>query len=143
VVTADLGAAVFGLLAVYALRRYVQGTGRRRAAWVGLTVGFGQLAKFSLVVLYPVVLVGLVTAWRQGRTGRSKPGGRAPSLSAVCGDGGLIGLLSLLVINAGYGLSGTGRRLGQFEFRSHLLTRDRPRGAGLAPGGSDRGRRTT
>jgi hypothetical protein len=123
VVTTDLGAAVFGLLAVYSLRWYVQGPSWARAVCVGLMVGLGQLAKFTLLMLYPVVLAGLVLASRRDGADGSRSGGRARSPAAVCGDALLIGLLSLLVINAGYGFRESGRRLGQFEFRSDLLTR--------------------
>jgi len=116
VCTADLGAAFFALAALYGLRAYLRQPASSTAAWAGLLLGLAQIAKFSLLVLYPVTLAVWLVAWwspRQGDEPRQRPGW----LQLV-----LLFLVSLLVINLGYGFQGSGRPLGSFFFKCRVLS---------------------
>ncbi|MCI0347877.1 MAG: glycosyltransferase family 39 protein [Acidobacteriales bacterium] len=113
VATMDLGAATFGILAMYAFWHYARQPGLLRAGVAGLALGCALLTKFSLLLLYPIWLVlwtagPLRSHWQQRK------------LSSLLDP--IFGLLaSLLVINAGYGFSDCFKRLGEFRFRSAVL----------------------
>jgi hypothetical protein len=107
VCTVDLGATVFGLAALYALRTCFCRPDWLSAVFAGWVFGLAQLSKFSLLVFYPVVLfVWAVAYWRGGV--------RWLHLAAFL-------LVSVLVINLGYGFRGSGRPLGAFSFRCQAL----------------------
>jgi hypothetical protein len=116
VCTVDLGATVFGLAAVYALRCYLHQPAWLGAAWSGCVLGLALLSKFTLLVLYPVFLViCLLACWQPG-DGRIS--GRTMKR---CLHFALLLLISLLAVNMGYGFQGTGRALGTFSFRCQAL----------------------
>jgi hypothetical protein len=116
--TADLGAAFFALAAMYGLRTYLRQPGTATALWAGLLLGLAQLAKFSLLILYPITIVLWLAAWWPVRPG-AEPGSRPRWYHGV-----ILLLSSLLVINLGYGFQDTGRSLGSFYFKSHALSGD-------------------
>ncbi|MBX3444581.1 MAG: glycosyltransferase family 39 protein [Planctomyces sp.] len=116
-ITPDLGAAAFGVLAAYCFRRFLVQPGLATAYSAGLTLGLALLAKLTwvfLFLLWPMIWIG----WRlldRGRSGASTSWRR---------EGGLLaGVLAmgLLVVNVGYAFNGTGTRLGDFEFVSRRL----------------------
>jgi hypothetical protein len=117
VCTVDLGATVFGLAAVYALRSYLHQTSSLMAAWAGCVLGLAVLSKFTLLLLYPMFLLIWLLAWAQNRHSRA-----AVQLVAPWRHFGIILLVSLLVINTGYGFQGTGRDLRSLFIRSRTLT---------------------
>ncbi len=116
VCTVDLGAAVFALGAAYAFRYYLRRPGWPEAAWAGCVLGLALLSKFSLLVLYPVfLLVWLAAAWRgNGAATQLRAASRCLQFAAIL-------LVSLLVVNLGYGFQGTGRPIGSFAFESRAL----------------------
>lgn len=113
VATVDMGATVFGLAAVYALRHYLHHPGWLAAGWTGLLLGLAQLSKFTLLVLYPVFFFLWLLAWRPHRR-----------TAAHWFHFALVLLISVCVINMGYGFQDVGRRLDAFSFQCHALTRD-------------------
>jgi hypothetical protein len=116
VCTVDLGATCFGLAAVVGLRGYFRRPGAATTVWAGLLLGFAQLAKFSLLVLYPVTVLLWVVVWWRGRwAAAAEPRPRWHHLLVLL-------LVSLLVINMGYGFQATGRPLGGFLFKCHALS---------------------
>ncbi|HEY8503505.1 MAG TPA: glycosyltransferase family 39 protein [Gemmataceae bacterium] len=115
--TVDLGAAVFGLAAAYALRYYLHHPGWLEAVWAGWVLGLALLSKFTLLVLYPVFLIVWLVAWWQPRGSVAQPGTGLRWLHFAA-----ILLVSVLVLNLGYGLEGTGRHLGSFAFKSRALS---------------------
>jgi 4-amino-4-deoxy-L-arabinose transferase-like glycosyltransferase len=127
-VTTDIAAAALGTLATFAFWLYLKQPTWRRAALAGVALGFAQLTKFSLILLFGIW--PLLWALRQWGL-RSEKGPRyRPAIGAV--QGALIVLVCVLMIDLGYAFEGVGRPLGQYEFVSRLLTRpvlpqDRPR----------------
>lgn len=125
VVTCDMAAASLALTATYAFWRYLRRPGWGRATAAGAALGLAQLAKFTLLLLYPLWgLVALVWWLRRGRDGEERP-----TPGRVAAQAGTAVLLSIAVINAGYGCEGIGQPLGDFDFVSDSLTRPLPAGA--------------
>jgi 4-amino-4-deoxy-L-arabinose transferase-like glycosyltransferase len=91
VVQTDIPAAFGLLLSVYTLYRYFRGPTWQRALAVGGAAGIAMLAKYSMVVLGPILLaVFLILLWRHKD--------RRPVVGHA-----LLGMLALiLTINAGY-----------------------------------------
>jgi hypothetical protein len=118
--TMDLPAAVMTLLATWRFRAWLRRPTGGGALQVGLLLGLTQLTKFSAALLFLLwpLLAGL-SIWRAGA--RTPP--RALAIQAL----GIVGV-SLVVINAGYGFSRTGERLGDFDFLSGALTVQREGG---------------
>jgi hypothetical protein len=121
--TVDVGFSALLLAALYTFHRYTL-----RPAWPALllaaaALGAAELAKFTAVLLYPVFLLlaalALARGQRFGLPGWRSRGGIAGSLAAL----GLIFLLSLAVVDAGYLFEGVGRRAASYRFQSRLLGR--------------------
>ena len=91
VVQTDIPAAFGLLLSVYALFRYFGGPSWQRALAIGAAAGVAMLAKYSMVVLGPILLaIFLILLWREKD--------RRPVLGHA-----LLAMLALsLTINAGY-----------------------------------------
>lgn len=91
VVQTDIPAAFGFLLSVFALYHYLRGPTGKRALGLGAAAGVAMLAKYSMVVLGPaLLLVFLILLWRHKD--------RRP----VVGHALLAMLALILVINAGY-----------------------------------------
>jgi len=147
VVTADMAAAALAVSATYLFWRWLEVPTWRGTLVVGLLLGVAELSKFTLLLLYPIWGI-LWLAWPSLRD-LTKPAQPGAELNAA--EGGnrrhlpvpgwqaalatdarrprsaqmlTIAVLSLLVINAGYGLEGTGRHLGEFEFVSLALRKE-------------------
>ncbi|MFY9821395.1 MAG: glycosyltransferase family 39 protein [Thermoanaerobaculia bacterium] len=111
VVTADVGVAALGVLALYLFYRWSQEPTAVRMLVAGLALGLAQLAKTTSVLLYPVLALLVAVALLRGE----RPvGRRVGGLAAIV-------LVSLLVLNAGYLFQGTGKPLGSFDFQSHFM----------------------
>ncbi|HEY4562345.1 MAG TPA: glycosyltransferase family 39 protein [Thermoanaerobaculia bacterium] len=111
IVTADVGVATLGALALYLFYQWSLQPTVPRMLRAGIVLGLAQLAKTTAVLLYPVlgllVLIALVR-------GERPVGRRLGGLAAMI-------LLSLLVLNLGYLFQGTGRPLGSFAFQSRFM----------------------
>ena len=108
-VAPDGVAAALALAAMYMVYRWTERYAWRDAIAAGLTMGVAQLAKFTLLVLYPVSLLTVLLAAGKHRIARS--GGQFVAFLAI----------SLLVINAAYSFHGVGIRLGDYSFLSRFL----------------------
>ncbi|MHC5537201.1 ArnT family glycosyltransferase [Singulisphaera rosea] len=111
-VTSDIPAAVAGLLASYAFWIFLKRPSWRWALVAGLALGVAELTKFTLLVFYPA----WPFLWWFGRMLPTV--GPRPTVGQFL----LIVALSLNVINLGYTCQGTGERLGDYPFISHLLS---------------------
>jgi hypothetical protein len=124
-VTSDVSSTALGVAATYAFWLFLQSPSRRRAVVAGIALGFAQLSKFSMLLLYAVwpflwlVHLGLAVPGRDrlARVRRSLVHG--PAILA----------LSILTIDVGYFFEGVGIPLGDFEFGSRTLTRPLTTGA--------------
>jgi hypothetical protein len=95
VVQTDIPAAFGYLLLFMALYHYAKSRTWRRAAWLGGAAGIAILAKFSMLLVGPVLAVFfLVLWWRASRSGQPR--------WLLVRQAGLVGLAALLVINAAY-----------------------------------------
>jgi hypothetical protein len=97
VVQTDIAAAFGYLLLCYAVYRYLLAASWRRALWVGAAAAAGVLAKFSMLLVAPVVaVVFAVLLWRARR---DESGGRVPVVAA---HAALVALTVLFLVNAAY-----------------------------------------
>jgi hypothetical protein len=115
--TPDVPAAAAALAATYAFWRYLRRPSFSLACLCGALLGIAQLTKYTLLVLYAVwPVLGLLAI----RARRADPGGSRMGGVKIA-HGLVMLLLSILVINAGYGFSDTCRPLGEFRFVSRTL----------------------
>ena len=125
-VTTDMGATSIGFVATYLFRRYLQHPTWARATAAGVVLGLAELTKFSLLLLYllwPALWV-VWMVWRPKHGASPPSAGGYPSWRELSRLAVLL-LISVLVINFGYGFEKTGTRLGDFTFLSRSLTRPR------------------
>ncbi|NQT16069.1 MAG: glycosyltransferase family 39 protein [Planctomycetes bacterium] len=115
-ITADMGATSMGVAAAYAFWRWLSKPNWGRAYVAGLVLGLAELAKLTWVVLYglwPMLWIASVVLW-------PRCSGRQTLLSEAGQLGGIV-LLSLFVLNSGYGFEGSFQRLGEYQFISRSL----------------------
>ena len=119
-ITTDVGAASLGVLATFTFWLY-----RKKPTWLrtvlpGVFLGVAQLTKFSLLLLYGIwPLLWLIREVSLGWTGHWRRVGRGLA------QGLLMVVLSIVVIDTGYGFEGVGRPIGYMPFVSGTLTRPR------------------
>ena len=124
-VTADLPAALMTTMALYHFWRFLKLGGKRQALFSSVTLGLSQLAKYSCVYLYPIFLViaALYCRFRPASE-VGKPGCwhsltwnlRRWSIVIV-----LFAAVSIVTINLGFDLSGTGTPLSRYTFKDPLF----------------------
>lgn len=116
-VSPDLGAATGTALACYCYWRWLNRPAWSSALAAGVALGVAELMKFTLLLLYPCFLL----SWFVWRWPRSLPEGQPkPSVLQLVA----LLLLSLLVINLGYGFQNTCPPLGKIDFVSKALTNE-------------------
>ena len=121
VVTPDIPASVAGLAATYAFWKYLRRPGWSLALLSGLLLGIAQLTKFSMLALYGIwPMIALAHAFGRRGDGRSclREGNRRLRLTIQLTA---ILVISLDVINLGYGMAEVGRPLGGFTFTSRTF----------------------
>ena len=121
ILTPDAHAAAFGLAAGYAFWRWLSDPCWERAAFAGLVLGLAELTKFTLLVLYPLwLLLWLLYRWHEWRHIRAQ--------RWCCELGQLSAILvgSVFVINLGYGCEGSFERIGDYRFKSRVMSKGMP-----------------
>src|SRR6185295_4982735 len=95
VVQTDIPATFGYFLLFFAMYRYAKNLSLKNAAWIGAAAGVALLAKFSMLLAGPVLLVffGWVL-WRAPKKGSSR--------RAIIIHVGLCAIVAILVINSGY-----------------------------------------
>ena len=114
--TADAHAAAMGVAAGYFYWRWLRKPSMAMAVVAGVVLGTAELAKLTLVVFYPL----LPAMWGVYRFLDDE----RDTKRWIAEMGQLLTLMmvSILVINIGYGFEESGRRLGDFRFKSLVLT---------------------
>lgn len=131
-ITTDIAATASGLVAAFTFSLWLERNTWPRALLAGVCLGLAQLTKFSALQLYPLLAI-----WALFDVAIADPGGWKQILPwrLMTRRGGrqalAIGLVSVVIINAGYLFEGMGKPLGEFRFVSASLTR--PRGSGDPP----------
>ena len=111
-VTSDAGGAAFWIATLFAAWQFAQRPTTRNAVLVGVLLGLAQAAKFTNVLLVPLV-VGLwcLERWRNGAV---EPLARRAALQRW----GVLLLSAWLCLNLAYLFRGTGTSLRDFQFAS-------------------------
>ena len=119
-VTADAHSAAFALAAVASFWFWLRSPDWPRAIVAGSALGLAQLSRFTLLILYPLFPVLWLVYFLSKH-------GKLPRWERLrqAGMMGVIGLMSVYVINLGYAFDGTGTRLGDFRFHTTMLTGSR------------------
>lgn len=117
-VVPDVPATVAGLGATYAFWHFLRKPSLPLAGLAGVLLGVAELTKFTLLLFYVVwPLLWCLHRWDQRKRGLQTPPVRREVVY-----GGVILLISLYVINLGYGLDASFRPLKEFAFISPSFT---------------------
>jgi hypothetical protein len=119
-VTADYCATFFFFAAVYSLYRYFDRPSVPRLFVTGAVFGLAQLSKFTGMLLLPAFFIlFLISGYPEYASGTVKK--RVWALLGMLGNLSLIGVFSLLIINAGYLFVGTFTPFSGYHFESALF----------------------
>ncbi len=121
-ITPDVGGAAFGLLACYCFGRWLSKPTFPRSAAAGAALALALLAKSTWIIafaLWPCIWLGLTVVGREGLRAR---------LREAAGLGVML-IVALFALNAGYAFSGACERLGDYTFVSSTLAGTSPDGA--------------
>ncbi|WZO97911.1 glycosyltransferase family 39 protein [Isosphaeraceae bacterium EP7] len=128
-ITTDVAATSLGVAATYLFWSSLRRPSWWAALGLGAVLGLAQLTKFSLVVLYALwPLIWAIDVWAKGRGA-----GLGRSIAGAAGRGLVIVSVSVLVINLGYEFEGSFTPLGNYQFVSAPLTREREADLVLPP----------
>lgn len=116
-ISSDVAAGVFALLAFCFFRRWLYELSYRTAVLAGVVLGLAELTKFTLLILYPIMLVlwGIYRAPKIGIPCKVPWSSQFLQWIVICS-------MSLLVINIGYAFEGTGKPLRDFQFQTTLFS---------------------
>ncbi len=113
----DAHAAALGVTAAYTFWLWLRHPTLAQSLLVGVLLGFAELAKFTLLIFYPVWPI-LWAVWRFTR----QEDRRWPVVLREGGSLLLLMAVSLMVVNLGYNFEGSFRPLGDYRFRTRMLT---------------------
>jgi hypothetical protein len=124
-ITTDVGATALGAGATFVFWIYLHRPSWRLATVAGVALGVAQLAKFSMLLLYGLWPV----FWALREIASADRMRLAARVGKALAQGVWIVLLSVVVIDVGYGFEVVGLALERFEFSCRTLTRpvDPPR----------------
>jgi 4-amino-4-deoxy-L-arabinose transferase-like glycosyltransferase len=123
-VTTDVYAAGMATISIYYFWRFLNSGGWRLASVCALMVGLSQLAKYSCIFIYPIlVLIAVVRDWSRlvGLARARDFGGLAGRFRAFLKFAVVFALVSVAVINAGFLFNRSFVPLGDYEFKSDYL----------------------
>ncbi len=112
-VTTDLGGTTFWIATLYAVWRFAQRPTPRRAIIAGVILGLAQAAKYTCVLLAPLVIgLWLLERWRNASV---EPLNRRAAIVRWL----VLAFVALITLNAAYLFHGTGSSLRSFDFASN------------------------
>lgn len=123
-ITPDVGAAAFGILACYSFWHWLQMPTLRSTVFAGAALGLAELVKTTwliLFVVFPIVWIIHHFATRRESLQRQPANHLAAASWMSVLQLAFILLLGMYVINVGYGFVRTGESLGSFPFVSDSL----------------------
>lgn len=118
-ITPDAHATSLGVAACYTFWRWLRFPSWRQAIVTGVVLGVAELAKTTLILLYPLWPV----IWIAYRLSQRK----LMTITNWLCEGAMLALrmaLGIYILNFGYGFDQTLRPLGEFRFVSNLFTGD-------------------
>ncbi len=118
-ITPDVPSASVIVLACFLFRRWLFAPGWHNATWMGITLGLALLTKFTALILVPIWFLLWLVVRGLLLTDRSR--GRCFKDASMIAWSGL---LSALIIHAGYLFERSFEPLGEFEFVSRSLGGD-------------------
>lgn len=119
VIMPDVGSAALGILAFYVFYVWLRSPDWSRCYFAGIALGVAQLTKFTLLTFYPIIigLWGLYAFTMRTTITRKICFLQSRQLATLL-------LISVIVINLGYGFEGTLIPLKDFEFVSRAMCGD-------------------
>jgi len=132
-ITLDLVLACFSFIAIYYFWLFIKEPTRKGLLLSGATLGLALLSKYSAILLFPIYfLIGIAVLFSKMKIKSSL---KVPLESLFIKKSGLrrtytlivliimIFVVSVLVLNLGYGFKGTFKSLSSFNFKSHFFSR--------------------
>ncbi len=118
-ITPDMSATALGVAACYLFWHWLRWPTWWRTILCGASLGLAELAKMTLLSFYFIwPVMWLVHRVAERRTIRRRDWLRETGMLAVCA------IMSVYILNLGYGFEGTFTRLGKYRFVSDSLSRD-------------------
>ncbi len=115
-ITPDVGATALGITAAFGFWQWLRLPNWPRALLAGLLMGFAELTKTTWIILF-ALWPAIWLVWRYSERGILLRGEWLCQLRQLI----VILLMSLCIINAGYGFDGSLKQLGRFSFISRTL----------------------
>jgi len=113
-ITSDLAATSLGLAACYLYWKWLKNSTWELTILTGIALGFAELAKFTLVLLYPVWVILLLVQLIRVSLGMRYAAGKIWRFAIIV-------ILSLIVINGFYGFRGTGKRIRDRQLVAEII----------------------
>ncbi len=115
-ITPDLGVTSTTVLAFFLFRRWLCRPIWARALLCGFALGLAELSKMTAIV-YVILLPVIWFGWHWGRA----PKGLTPTMRKQAQQLVVIFAVALLVLNTGYGFTGSFKPLAKYQFVSELF----------------------
>ena len=126
-VTADLPAALMVTMALYHFWHFLKLGGKQRALFSAATLGLSQLAKYSCVYLYPIFFAIAAIYYRFRPAAEAARAGRWDRLLWISRRWTIgiafFSLVSVLMINLGFGFTGIGTPLSAYTLKDPFFKR--------------------
>ena len=123
-ITTDIFAAGTITLTLFLFWRFLESPSLGRAALAALALGLAQIAKYTGLLLYPILILLTVIRhwpWIASRLRSRAYGNLWHDLIVFVGYGLVFAVLSIVVINLGFLFNDTFASFGSFSFRSNEL----------------------
>jgi 4-amino-4-deoxy-L-arabinose transferase-like glycosyltransferase len=120
-ITTDIYAAATVTLTLFLCWRFLEFPNFRRGILLGLALGFCQIAKYSGILLYPILLLFVIVRYGKlflAQLRRKAYRNIGSAFMALIKYGTLILLTSVFVINLGFLFNRSGTALGNYQFKS-------------------------
>jgi tetratricopeptide (TPR) repeat protein len=111
----DIGCACGFIAAIYFYKHQLAQPSLRRALFAGLALGCAELTKYTAILLYPILGLLTLIFWLKMKR-KTVERSLLPFMSLA-----LVVLVSIIIINIGYGFQDTRLPLGHLPLQSHFM----------------------